>query len=224
MAGKAKGYLTLCIVLIGVSMLAAGNRGGRPPIPQRPGASPAEADPYQNRAVLVEAFVVEVPLSALYEMNMSPLGQAPRSVSVENILECLRPDGAAHVIVGAKTAAGHGSNRNTGERSETAYYPRQRIQRTGEGKKETIDHVAYKNGETLGIAPVIVDEHTVSLNYSFNYSGPREGGPKGDVPLDTVSWSWSGNVSVPAGTPRIVGATQDRKAAILFILTAHILD
>jgi hypothetical protein len=224
MTRKTRCYLVLIVLLAGVSMLAAGNRSARPPSPGRPNQSPPAADPYENRTVLVEAFVVQVDLSVLYGMDVNPLGQAPHSVSVANLLEYLQAGDKASVLVGAKAAALHGSGRNSAKRRETSYYPKTRFIITPDGKKETIDYTPYEDGETLSITPAVISERVVQVSYDFSYSGPREATQHSDAPNDSVSWEWEGTASLNVGRPRIVGATQDAKAAIFFVLTAHILE
>lgn len=224
MTRKAKYGLVLIILLAGVSLLAARERSAQTRGSRRAEAATEAVDPYENRTVMVEAFVVQVDLAALYGMAVNPLGQAPHSVSVANLLEYLQAGDKANVLVGAKAVAMHQSGRSTSEKTETRYHAKKRILNTPAGKKEAVDHVAYENGETLSVTPAILSENTIALSYSFSYSGPRGAQRQEGVPLDTVSWSWDGDVSLNVGSPRIVGATQDEKAAVFFVLTAHILE
>lgn len=217
-------YCLILVVLAGVSLLAASDRPARPRGARRPEPTSREADPYANRTVLVEAFVVQMDLAALYGMGVNPLGQAPHSVSVANLLEYLQTGDKTNVLVGTKAAALHGSGRNMATRSETSYYPKKRFMSTPDGKKERSDHTAYEIGETLSITPTVVSERTAKVSYSFTYSGPRTAERPNEGPFDTVRWSWGGNTSLNVGQPRIVGATQDSEAAIFFVLTAHILE
>lgn len=224
MIAKKRYCLILIVLLAGVSMLAAGNRSARPPAPRRPDLSPPEASPYENETVLVEAFVVQVDLAALYARDVNPLGQAPHSVSVADLLACLRAGDQAAVLVGAKAAALHGTGRNAAKRTETRYHARTKSINTPEGKKETTDYTPYEDGETLSVTSAVISEHVVQVSYGFSYSGPREAKQPSDAPYDTVSWEWDGTTSLNVGQPRIVGATQDGDATIFFVLTAHILE
>jgi hypothetical protein len=214
----------LVVLLVGVSMLAAGNRSGRPPVPRRPDTPARESDPYENQTVLVEAFVVQVDLATLYSRDINPLGQAPHAVSVADLLACLRAGDEATVLVGAKAAALHESGRNTAQRRETSYYPRKKFINTPDGKQETIDYTPYEDGETLSITPAVVSAQVVQVSYAFSYSGPREAKEHRDAPYDTVSWEWAGTTSLNVGQPRIVGATQGGEDTVFFVLTAHILE
>ena len=224
MTRKAKCTLVLIVLLAGVSILTARDRNDRTRLARRAEPVAQEADPYENRTVFVEAFVVQMDLAALYDMEVNPLGQAPHSVSVANLLEHLKSGDKANVLVGAKTVALHRSGQGTTKKTETRYYAKKQSIPAPEGKRERIDHIPYENGETLDVVPAILSADTIRLNYNFDCSGPRETAKQSDAPLDTVRWSWDGNVSLNVGRPRIVGATQDEKTAIFFVLTAHILE
>jgi len=224
MTRKAKCALVLIFLLAGVSLLTARDRNDRTRLARRAEPATEAADPYENRTVLAEGYVVQVDLAVLYGMEVNPLGQAPHSVSVANLLEYLKTGDKANVLVGAKAVALHRSGQGTTKKTETRYYTKKRFINTPQGKQEALDHVSYENGETLDVMPAILSADTIRLNYNFDYSGPRKTGQQSDVPLDIVSWSWDGDVSLKVGQPRIVGATQDEKTAIFFVLTAHILE
>ena len=224
MAGKRRYVLVLIVLVVGVSMLTASDRSPRARVARRVEPVVREADPYEGRTVLVEAFVVQMDLAALYEMGVNPLGQAPHSVSVANLQEYLRTGDKANVLVGTKAAAIHTSNRNTAKGTETRYYPRTRLINTPQGKKESVEHTPYETAETLSVTPTIVSQGTVAVSYSFTYSGLRTPEGSSDRPLDTVRWSWDGYASLNVGEPRIVGATQDSENAVFFVMTAHILE
>ena len=81
---------TLCMVLL------AGHPVG-PTAEAQAKQTPKAEDPHKNVCVLVEAFVVEADLSELYKQGVSPIGQKPDSVSVENILKCLEAKDIAQV-------------------------------------------------------------------------------------------------------------------------------
>ena len=74
---------------------AAGQEAVKPP------------DPYKDSKILVEAFVVEVELDALYKQGVSPIGQKPKAVSIMNILRCFKDKDAAKVTAGTKLALNH---------------------------------------------------------------------------------------------------------------------
>ena len=224
MTRKTKCALLLAMFLAGVSIVTAGNPTSRQSAIRRASAAEQRIDPYENRTVLLEGFVVQVDLTALREMDVNPLGQAPRAVSVVNLLQALTGNDGATVVVGAKVAAAHGAQRSQTRRAETTYYLRKQIVRTARGTQEAVDHAPYDNGATLSMSPIILSDTRVRVGYDFDYNGPRGTERAGEGPLDSVSWSWEGIVSLDVGHPRIVGATQDEKTTVFFVLTAHLLD
>ncbi len=224
MTKKTRYTIVLAVFLAGVSLVAAGNQGARLTAIRQARASDQQADPYKDRTVLLEGFVVQVDMATLYEMDVNPLGQAPHAVSVENLLKALKSEGGATVLVGAKAAAGAGSNKSRTTKSETTYYARKQIVGTPQGRHEVVDHTPYENGTALSMTPNILSDDTVVVSYDFDYSGPRGTEKAAEGPLDSISWSWQGTVTLSVGQPRIVGATQDDEAAVFFVLTAHLLD
>ena len=87
MAKISKSILVLFVVLICIVLLAG--HSTRPTVAAQPQQAPKAKEPHKNTCVLVEAFVVEVELPELYEQGVSPIGQKPNSVSVNNILKCI---------------------------------------------------------------------------------------------------------------------------------------
>ena len=168
---------------------------------------------------------MQVKLPTLYEMGVSPLGQKPHAVSVENILECLKDPRQATVVAGAKTVGLHRSQQGQIEQRETTYQKRTRTVNTNQGRTNTVEYTPYKNGQSFEAWPAVLSGDTISLRYAFSYSGVRHAEQDdGETPPDTVSWSWNGPVSVNVGEPAIVGAAQDEGSAVFLILTAHIAN
>jgi len=221
MMAKSKAAIVAILLLGGVFLWVA---GAGPARSGRPGATGQQADPYAGTTVLVEAFVVEVDLAELYEMDVSPLGREPHSVSAEDILRCLEAHDTANVLLGAKAVGIHDTGKNQTRETETAYRTRTRMIGTPDGPKQSVDYSPYEYGQTLTISPEVRSDRAVDLGYSFEYSGVRIDEKDTERPPDTVSWSWNGTVSLKFGKPTIAGAVQDEENAIFFVLTAHILD
>lgn len=89
-------------------------------------------DPYKDSTILVEAFVVEVRLSALYDLGVSPIGEKPNSVSIENIMRCLQDDDA-RIISGAKVAVKQ-REQGTTESEQRIYLEQNLLKQTKEVK------------------------------------------------------------------------------------------
>ena len=224
MTAKSRLVVVSILLLGGTFMWVAGAGTARPGRPGRPGAPAEPTSPYADTTVLVEAFVVEVNLSELYEMDVSPLGQEPHRASVENILTCLQKPDAASVLLGAKAVGIHETGKNQTRQTETVYRTRTSAIGTPGGPQRSVAYTAYEYGQTLAITPEIRSDRVVALGYDFDYSGVRMDKQDTDRPPDSVSWSWNGSVSLQFGQPTIAGAMQDEEDAIVFILTAHMLD
>ena len=221
MMAKSKAALVVILLVGGTFIWAAGAGAGRS---SRPAAPDRQADPYAGTTVLVEAFVVEVDLAELYEMDVNPLGQEPHCVSVEDILTCLQTPEKASVLRGVKAVGIHETGKNQTRQTETVYRTRTRTMGTAGGPQRSVDYTAYEYGQTLAITAEIRSDRVVDLGYDFDYSGLRTNKQDSERPPGTVSWSWNGSVSLQFGQPTIAGAMQDEEDAIFFILTAHILD
>jgi len=221
MTAKSKVAIVAILLLGGAFMWVAGAGTARPRLP---GAPDQQADPYEGTTVLVEAFVVEVDLAELYEMDVNPLGKEPHCASVEDILGCLRSPAKARVLLGAKAVGIHETGKNQTRQTETVYRTRTRTIGAPGGPQRSVDYTAYEYGQTLTILPEVRSDRAVTLGYDFDYSGVRMDKQDTERPPDTVSWSWNGSVSLEFGQPTIAGAMQDEEDAIFFILTAHILD
>ena len=223
------GFLVLCALAGAVLLL-----GGSPAVSQRqpriavvrdrtPDEQPP--DPYLNAAVLVEAFVVQVDLSALYEMGVSPLGQEPHAVSVNNILACLKDTDKATVLAGAKAVGLHQSQKGQVGQRETTYRKRSKTVSTNQASTNTVEYRPYDSGQNFEVWPTLLSDTMVRLQYEFAYSGVQNAQRNDwDAPPDTVSWSWEGPVSMNVGEPAVVGAAQNEDSAVFLILTAHIAN
>jgi hypothetical protein len=210
------------VVLLVIAGTLVWLAGSGPAAPRNPGRPEAEPDPFANRTVLVEAFVVQMDVSVLGEMGVSPLGREPDVVTAEGLLERLQ-SGDASVLLAMRTAAPHRTRRSSAGETKTIYRPKSEDVRGGPPRQRG-DYVSWRNEQTMDVEPTIVSGSALRLAYSFQYNGilDQEGLP--DAPPTTVSWSWSSEASLDAGKPRIVGGTQDKETAIFLILTAHILD
>jgi hypothetical protein len=197
--------------------------GAGPAAPRGPGRDEAEPDPFAGRTVLVEAFVVQMDVSLLEEMGVSPLGREPHFATAEGLLERLQ-SGDASVLLAVRSAAVHEWARGQVRETETTYRPKTLPGRGPGPQGARTSYASYDSGQTLSIEPVVLSESSVRLEYSFEHSGIRSPAAESEAPPETISWSWSSQVSLDAGKPRIVGGTQDEDAAIFLILTAHILD
>ena len=182
-------------------------------------------DPYKDSTILVEAFVVEVRLSALYDLGVSPIGEKPNSVSIDNILRCLQNEGNSRIISGAKVAVRQREKGNT--ESEQRIYLEQTPAKTGEaGKKPPVARPSrsYQYGKSFQAIVNILAPNKISVNFGFSENMMDKTSAKNGTPPNTVDWQWTGTVCLERGKASIVGSTQDEEKAVFLILSADIRD
>jgi len=178
-------------------------------------------DPCKNSTVLVEAFVVEVKLSALYDLGVSPIGQKPNSVSIENILKCLQDEDSAGVSTGAKVVLQQKQSASA-ESKETIYRGRQEPIKVGSSRVVSRSYQSYNISSSFRASVNILPDSRIFVSFDFNQFGLEKVASMDDMPPTTITREWSGTVSLEAGKPSIAGATQDEQKAVLLILCAHI--
>ncbi len=211
MFAKTKGIA----IVVGVLLCTLALMGGRSNVPPGPGANAERSHDgaVEIGSVLVEAFVVEVNLPALAELGVSPIGQEPHAVSVEDIRQCLE-GGQARVIAGAKAAAsprGMAKIKVTG----TTYIKRQK------GQPAQISYEPYRSGNEFSTGVSRASGTALSVEFGFSHTRFTQKPEAPDVLPGTESWDWSGLVTLEPGTPQIAAATQDSETVVFLILTAH---
>ena len=178
-------------------------------------------DPYAT--ILVEAFVVKVKLSALYESGMSPIDGKANSVSMENILNRLQDENNAKISSGAKVAI---RKNETGsiELEETIYLEKEEPIRTNDKSRPVVskNYRPYKISKVLEVSANFVDYKRISINYAFSQQEANKVSSKNQVPPTIAERVWVGKVCLEMGKAGIVGATQDEENAVFLILCADI--
>ena len=180
-------------------------------------------EPYQDVCVLVEAFVVEVDLSELYKQGVSPIGQKPDSVSVENILKCLDAKDIAKVTTGVKVAIQSGQRGET-KITETIYVERQAPVPSGKNVSVPVPYTNYDIGKTFRATASVCPSGDILVSFNFDESTYLNITSTDATPPTTVNKEWSGAVNLHAGRPAIAGATQNEETAVFLILCADIKD
>ncbi|MDT8300438.1 MAG: hypothetical protein RQ760_03075, partial [Sedimentisphaerales bacterium] len=175
----------------------------------------------KDSTILVEAFVVEVRLSALYDLGVSPIGEKPNSVSIENILRCLQDEDNAKIISGAKVAVKH-REQGTTESEQMIYF-----EPTKTSEKSNKPPVAraprpYKFGKSFSVSANIIAANKLFLSFDYSGNALDKAPAKDSMPPNSKNWQWSGMVCLNMGKASIVGAAQDEEKAVFFILCADI--
>jgi hypothetical protein len=214
------------IVLLVTATLCIAFVAGRPIEPAAEAqAKQAEAveDPHKDVCILVEAFVVEVKLPELYKQGVSPIGQKPDSVSVENILNCLQATDIGQVTTGVKVAIRSGQH-GEAKITETIYVERQAAVPSGRRTPVNVRYANYNIGKTFGAVASVRPGDEILVSFDFIESTYRNIRSTDETPPNTVSREWSGAVNLHAGRPAIAGATQNEETAVFLILCADIKD
>jgi hypothetical protein len=202
-------------------VLPAGHSVGPTVIAQTQQAKNAE-EPRQDTCVLVEAFVVEVELSGLYEQGVNPIGQKPNSVSVENILKCLDASDVAQVTTGVKVAVPSG-HRGEAKITETIHIERKIPIPNDRKVPGPVRYTNYEIGKTFGATASVCPSDEILISFDFSESTYRNIPSTDDTPPNAISREWSGMVNLNAGQPAIAGATQNEETAVFLIICADIM-
>jgi hypothetical protein len=184
-----------------------------------------EVDPYEGTKILVEAFVVEVKLDALYKSGVSPIGQKPHSVSISDILKCLKDKNAGTVTSGTKLAV---KQDGKGEiRTDEAKNLEQKttFQNPQGGKaSESISFLKCNSDVEFRANVHVNNNKKIEIDFKFEqalFLMPEEHAAV-TPPPDKVTRNWQNTVSLKGGEPTIVGEIQNEDKAVFLILCADI--
>ncbi len=220
--------IVIVVCVISCALIAGGPLA-EPTVKAQPKGTPPRKtelidDPYKDSTILVEAFVVEVRLSALYDLGVSPIGEKPNSVSIDNIMRCLQNEDNAKIISGAKVAVKQREQGET-ESEQMIYLEQQKPAKTSEASKKppvVRSPRPYKFSKTFRASANILSHNRIYVSFSFTGNSMDKVPAKNGMPPNTVNWQWSGMVCLNRGKASIVGATQDEKEAVFLILCADI--
>jgi len=207
--------LTLCIILLA-------GRSIEPTAEAQAKQTGKAEEPHQDVCVLVEAFIVEVDLSELYKQGVSPIGEKPDSVSVENILKCLDAKDIAQVTTGVKVAI-QSDQRGETKITETIYVERQAPVPSGRKVSGTARYANYDIGKTFRATASVRPSGEILVSFDFNESTYRKVASTDETRPNTINRGWSGAVNLHAGRPAIAGATQNEETAVFLIICADIM-
>jgi hypothetical protein len=218
MAKISKSIVSLVIATTFFALLAG--YSAEPDVVAQAQQAPKAEEPQQNTCVLVEAFVVEVKLSELYEQEVSPVGQKPNSVTVNNILKCLDASDVAQVTTGVKVAVPSGHHGNAKIRETIRKIPVSNVRKV----PGPVRYTNYEIGKTFGATVSVCPNGEILMSFDFNESTYRNIPPTDDTPTNPVNREWSGTVNLHAGRPVIAGATQNEETAVFLIICADIMN
>jgi hypothetical protein len=181
-----------------------------------------QSDPYRNSIILVEAFVVWVKLSALDDLGVSPIGEKPNSITIDNIQTCLEDGNSAKVGSGVKVAT-HNRGKGHVELEETIYMAQETIKINHEGKSAVSkSYHPYQVGKYFEATASGISNNIISIKYDFRQEEAQKTTTKDEAPPNIAKRFWDGTVYIERGKASIVGATQDEEKAYFLILCADI--
>jgi len=221
MSGISKSIVLLVTATLCIAFVAG--RSIEPAVEAQIKQTETAEDPHQDTCVLVEAFVVEVNLSELYKQGVSPIGQKPDSVSVENILKCLDAMDIAQVTTGVKVAI-HSGQHGEAKIKETIYVEQQAAVPSGRRAPVNVRYENYDIGKTFGAVASVRPGGEILVSFDFIENTYRNITSTDETQPNSISREWSGSINLRAGQPAIAGATQNEETAVFLVLCADIKD
>jgi len=220
---SAKAIVLLACMLVLALCLGMYSEEQEPPAPVRAARTPTRItrtpspqpkppeEPHKDSVVILEAYMVQVRLSALYSLDVPVISQGCNSVSTEHILKLLKSTDAAQVTAGAKLTLAQAKKAKTASTAHQGIY-------TGPPEKRRVEYVEV--GTSFNAVAEIQPERKISVTLEFEHRSREQG----DVDSALVERSWSTHVCLKPGKPTIVGATQDKNTAAFLIITANIKE
>ena len=224
MAKISRSIAALAVTAFCIVLLVGYATGPAAETPSRQAGKTEEA--HQETCVLVEAFVVEVRLSSLYELGVSPLGKKPNSVSVDNLLNCLGGKNITQVTTGVKVSLVPKEDGKVNI-TETIYLERQAPVPVSRRTDVPVVSKSYQNydiGSKFDARASIGADGAILVDFEFSQSTYRNISSSDEAPANTVNRQWSGTAQLKAGEPAIAGATQNEETAVFLVLCADIKD
>jgi hypothetical protein len=179
-----------------------------------------------DQCILVEAFVVEVQLEALYKLGVSPISQKPDAVTVENILDCLDGKDMAEVSTGLKISV-LPEKAGEAKTTEKVYVERQASvpasRRTdSRGPAASKSFQSHEISRQLSTWALIRPNGMILMDFTFQQSTYRQAPTDDEKSPNTIGRQWSGTACLEPGEPVIAGTTQDGETAVFLVLCAYV--
>ena len=172
-------------------------------------------DPHKDSVVMLEAYMVQVRLSALYSLGVPVISQGCSSGSAKRIIKLLKDTDAAQVTAGAKLTLAQSNKANTASTAHQGIY-------TGPPQKRRVEYVEV--GTSFTAVAEIQPDGKMAVELEFEHSSREQGDVDAVIGPPLVKRDWSTSVCLEPGKPTLVGATQDTKIAAFLIITANIKE
>lgn len=169
-------------------------------------------DPHKNSVILLEAFMVEVRLSALHSLGVPAISQGDDFVSADHIIKLMKTTDAASVTAGAKLALAQANKARTGSTTRKGIH----TDPTNNAKTEYIDV------GTSFTAIAEIRKEKIFAELEFEYSDAVKADEKAHAIPQIVERNWASTICLSPGEPTLVGATQEKETGAFLIVTANI--
>lgn len=180
-----------------------------------------QQNPYENSRILVEAFLVEVKLDALYNSGVSPLGGKGKSAAAENITAILKNKDNGKVVTGAKVFISNGERGRSNEEKSIQVPQEHKIIIPNQTEPQiTRNFLGFKVVTNFSADGTIEQDGKIKVNFSFDQSTFKKNQKETETSFDVISRIFQSNAIFETGKPTIVGETQDEDSAIFLIITA----
>ncbi|MHC4742834.1 MAG: hypothetical protein ACYS8Z_13030 [Planctomycetota bacterium] len=209
---KSSKNLVILVTGIFLAVCLMGHSAGRNTAARADRVERAE-NPYQDSTVLIEAFMVEVPLSQLHDLSLPVISEGSKFASAEQILKCLKKPDAAIVTAGAKLAVVHNQMGTTHLKSQQGMY-------SGPPENRNVNFVEV--GTRLRSSVQITPDGKIHAQLEFQHSNLEESDATEDFGPLLTERSWSNSISLKPGKPTLAGATHGEEMAQFLIVTANI--
>ncbi len=169
-------------------------------------------DPHKDSVIMIEAFMVELPLAALHSLALPAISQNDDFVTAGHIIKLIKTTDAANVTAGAKLAL------TKANKARTSSTTRRGIHTDPPNNTRT----EYVDVGTSFTAIAEIRKEKVFAELEFEYSDVVKDAEKAHAIPQFVERNWGSTICLKPGEPAIAGATQDEDSAAFLIVTANI--
>jgi len=171
-------------------------------------------DPYKETVIMLEAFMVEVKISALHSQGLPAISKGDDHVTADHIIKLMKTTDAAVLTASAKLALTHENKAKTNSRTRQSILS---------GEQEKQQRVYVEVGTTFTAFATIRAGQKIYLDTEFEHSSIEKGDGKTDTEV-FVEREWTSSVTLQEGKPALIGAIADKETGTFLIVTAHIKD
>lgn len=169
-------------------------------------------DPHKNSVIMLEAFMVEVRLSALHSLGAPAISKGDDFISADHIIKLMKTTDAAVVTAGAKLAMAQANKAKTESTTRKGLY----MDPPNNTRTEYIDV------GTSFTAIAEIRQEKIFAELEFEYSDAVKNDENDHAIPQIIERSWGSTICLSPGEPTLVGATQEKKMGAFLIVTANI--